>query len=137
MEKPRNELMMMPNYFKKIGLMIILCAILFALIVPYFFRDTSLFQENKRSFRIFSMDVLLLGGFLYCLAKDKIEDERTMLFRTQAMATAFIFGVVFTITGPFFEILFGGSDLLVDAQQVIATMLLIYLGTFIGKKKSF
>lgn len=137
MEKKKNELRLLPNYFKKIGLAIILLIIFFVVIVGIFFRNTDFIQNHKSEMKIFSFDVLLIGTFLICLAKDKVEDERLILLRTQSMAIAFMFGVGFTIIMPFVELLFGDPITEGDSHQIILTMMWVYLFWFIARKKSF
>ncbi len=137
MEKTKNELRLLPNYFKKIGLGIILLSILFVVFIVLFLKDSDFFQNHKLAFKIFTFDFILFGIFIICLSREKVEDERIVLLRTQSMAFAFIFGVGFTIFGPPIAVLFGDPLSKGDPHQIIFTMLFMYLVYFIGRKKSF
>lgn len=137
MEKTKNAFRLLPNYFKIIGLGIILVTIILLVIRKIFFNELDFFQNHKSELKIFSFDFLLIGTFLICLAKDKIEDERIELLRTQSMAIAFVFGVGFTLLMPFVELLFGDPITEGDPHQIILTMMWVYLFWFIGRKKSF
>jgi hypothetical membrane protein len=137
MEKTKNVLRLLTNYFKKIGLAIILLSILFVVIVGIFFRETDFIQNHKLAMKIFSFDFLILGTFVICLSRDKEEDERIALLRTQSMALAFVFGVGFTIIGPLVDLVFGDPISKGDPHQIILTMIWVYLFWFIARKKSF
>lgn len=137
MEKTKNELKLFPNYFKKIGLGIILLDIIFVVIVGLFFKETDFIQSNKKYMGIFSYDFLLIGIAVICFTKEKIEDERTVALRTQSMAIAFVFGIGFTIFSPFTSLIFENSIEFQESRQVTFIMLGTYLFYFIARKNSF
>ena len=137
MEKTKKVLPLFPNYFKKIGLGIILLNIIFLVLVKLYLRDLDLFQNYKSEIKILSFDILLIGIFIICLSEDKVEDERTLVLRTQSMAMAFLFGIGTTLIGPFISILFNDPIEFEESKSVIFLMLFTYLVFFIGRKKSF
>jgi hypothetical protein len=83
--KPR----FLPNYFRKIGFVIILLWIIFRLM--------PLYHTLNENFKILFGDALIVGLFFVVIAKEKIEDELAETIRLKAMVYAFSFAVFFFI----------------------------------------
>jgi hypothetical protein len=135
MEKSHNQFRLFPNYFKKIGAGIILSEAIIFISGVLFFKDSKLFEDYRQIIQIISVDFIIASLLLYSLAKDKIEDELKLLLRMQSLAFAFIFGVMYVIIQPLANLFFYGQILDVKSQQVVLSMLLVYLIIFIYKKK--
>ncbi len=76
-----------------------------------------------------------LGLFFFALSKNKIEDERTLGLRLKAMAFAFLWGVLYVVVWPLVNHLFKFSLKALSGQQVMFSMLIVYLIIFFLQKK--
>jgi len=85
----------LPNQFKKIGLVL--------LIVAFISLFINRFTINDLEFRYISKYGMLVGLLLMSISKEKIEDELVSNLRMQSYTFAFIFGVIITLTNPFFS----------------------------------
>jgi hypothetical protein len=68
---------LLPNYFKKVGLSLIIISIISAVIIKVFHLD-DLF--NKKIFGTIFLDLLIIFCCLIIFSRDRIEDEMTFLF---------------------------------------------------------
>jgi len=86
------KLQLLPNYFKKVALMIMVILVLFTAIVKLGHLNVSV------SFcKSFARVSAILAGFLLIMAKEKIEDEYVQSIRLNAVAFSFIFGIIIYI----------------------------------------
>jgi len=97
--KPLN---LLPNYFKKIGLVFILVSVVFVVSVKI--SGIHLTAEKKEMLKIILSDVFLLGMVIVAFSKDKDEDELTMLIRMKALGSAVVFVVIFKIVNDIFHL---------------------------------
>ena len=81
------KLRYLPNYFRKIGFVIIILSFIFWL-MPFY-------HTLNGSFKILFGDCLIIGLFFIVIAKDKVEDEMSETIRLKAMVYAFSFAVFF------------------------------------------
>ena len=132
-KKQRKALRLLPRYFKTIGLVLIILALV-TVIVKVSLHVQLLPWQKKWGF-ILVTDLLILGMFLIAISKDKIEDEMIMSIRLQAMAGSFISGVVTVLVKPFIDLLF--KNLMTDytGQQLVLNMLLFYLIIYYFQKR--
>lgn len=137
-QKHQPQLRLLPNYFKKIGIGLFLFAIIVLKLLNFFLKELNpIWFENYHDFlRIIRFDIAIIGLLLFAFAKDKIEDELTLLLRLQSIAYAFIFGVLFVLIRPFFDFIDGGQISEVDGRLIITIMLVMYIFTFILRKKN-
>ena len=135
MQKRQNQFRLFPNYFKKIGVGIILSQALILITGVIFFKDSKLYKDFSPLIQLISVDIFIVGLLLYSLAMDKVEDELILLLRMKSLAFAFIFGALYVIIQPLVNLFFAGQIPDVKSQQVVLSMLLIYLVIFIYKKK--
>lgn len=98
--KPLN---LLPNYFKKIGLGFILASVVFV-VSPKIF-GIHLTAEKKEIMKTIFWDILILGMLFIAFSKEKDEDELTMLIRMKALASAFVYIVIFKIVSDVFGII--------------------------------
>jgi hypothetical protein len=131
MKNNQTTLNLLPNYFKKIGIGIVLTTLLIALTRFIGFKN---FIDGKNLFLVVGFDMIIIGTLLYGLAKDKIEDELTFLLRTRAMAAAFIFGTMYAMVQPIIKIFFPNL-LELSVQQLVFNMLLFFLLMFTYQKR--
>ena len=97
--KPLN---LLPNYFKKIGLVFILVSVVFVVSVKI--SGIHITAEKKEMMKIILSDAFLLGMVIVAFSKDKDEDELTMLIRMKALGSAVVFVVIFKIVNDIFHL---------------------------------
>jgi hypothetical protein len=127
-----------PNYFKKIGIGIILF-VLFGLIPITLYLKTynpQSIENYKQLFGILFIDITCIGFLLYAGAKEKVEDELIVKVRLQSMALAFLFGVIWTIIQPVIHYILNNKFVNLQSQNVILFMLIIYVVLFNSFKKN-
>ena len=92
-----------PNYFKKIGIGVMVLAILPAVLVKT--GSVEMAQHTKDLFKVFTMNAFIVGLLLIALAKDKVEDEMISAIKLRTMAFAFVFGVLIVIIRPIIDLI--------------------------------
>jgi hypothetical protein len=85
----------LPNQFRKIGFAI--------LIISFASLFINKFSINNIEFTLIAKYGMLVGLLIVSISKEKIEDELISNLRMQSYTFAFIFGVVITLTNPFFS----------------------------------
>ena len=98
--KPLN---LLPNYFKKIGLGFILASVVFVVSVKI--SGIHFTAEKKEMMKTIFWDILIIGMLFIAFSKEKDEDELTMLIRMKALASAFVYIVIFKIVSDVFGII--------------------------------
>jgi hypothetical protein len=131
--KKRNEAGLLPNIFKKIGVAVMLLAFLPAVIVKAV--NIQLTPTNKEVFRLLTINAFILGLLFVAWAKDKVEDELTVAIRLKAMGWSFIWAVLFVIIKPFVDMFFNGSITDLKSQELVLSMLFIYLLMYYVQKR--
>jgi hypothetical protein len=121
----------LPNYFKKVGLLLILITIIFAVIYQFI-----LFKKSSVLSKHIFLDTLIIGLFLFSFANEKLEDERIMLIRLKAIAQAFVFALTITIISPVFFAVFGNELRDLSSIEVILNMLTMYNISFYIQKRA-
>ena len=89
------EKFLIPNIFKKIGLILVLFSFVLLIVNKVAF--------DNEIYRLVIKYVLLLGMFLMAIAKEKIEDELIAKMRMQSFALAFITGVILSLAMPYID----------------------------------
>jgi hypothetical protein len=130
----QNQTGLLPNKFKKLGWVIVLLAILFALVVGA--GVIPLEASIKVLMRHWLLNVLILGMLLIAWAKDTVEDELTILIRFRVLGSAFIWAVLLVIIKPFIDILLQDSISEMGAQQLVLSMLFYYLMVYNIQKRN-
>jgi hypothetical protein len=124
-KRRKKELTLLPVYFKKVGIVVIILAFVPAILVKSM--NVELIQTQKDLFRVFTLNAIILGLLLVTWAKDKVEDEMTVFIRLKAMAWTFTWAVLYVIISPFVDLLFKDPIGVLTGQQVVMSMLLAYL----------
>jgi len=124
----------LPNYFKKIGIGILVLFFIPSLIIKLL--DVSFFTQNRIFFRELTTSVFILGLFFIVWSKEKIENNDIQLLRFKAFAVSFFFAVFRVLLTPFIDFLFGDSVGDTKPTDVILNMLMIYLFIFYITKKA-
>lgn len=104
MKTTQQDLLLLPNYFKKIALVLLIISILTAILAAsgIVFVADPFFKEITKNFALLSMLILVLS-------KEKTEDELISRIRLQSFTVAFIYGVVMVFINPYLNLLFGDS----------------------------
>ena len=121
----KKEAVLLPKYFKEIGIVIIILAFVPAVVVKSM--NIEMIQSQKELFRIFTLNALLLGLLFVAWSKDKVEDEMTVAIRLKAMAWTFSWAVLYVIIKPIIDLLFKDPIQDLTGQQVVMSMLFVYL----------
>ena len=114
-----------PNYFKKIGIAVIVLNLIIMFSLKYILLEPSM--ETKLLMKTYFFNLLNLGLLIIAFSKDKLEDERTMLMRLQAMAFTIIFAVMYLFFRPLVDLVFGGPLSEMTAQNLMLLILLEYI----------
>jgi hypothetical protein len=127
MESKRNkkEAVLLPKYFKKIGLVVMILAFAPAVIVKSM--NIEILQSQKELFKVFTLNAFILGLLFVAWSKDKVEDEMTIAIRLKAMAWSFSWAVFYVIVMPIMDLLFKDPLQDLTGQQVVMSMLFVYL----------
>ena len=93
LKKIQNYQYLLPNHYKKVGIVLLIASLITLLTRKYLFEDVELVQEiGKKG--------MLLALLLITLSKELIEDELIIKLRGQAFAVAFIAGVIYALIQP-------------------------------------
>jgi hypothetical protein len=112
-----------PNYFKKVGLAIIIIAIALPVAFKIFNPE---FLTHNVIMKTIVTDLIIMGLLIIALANDKVQDEMYSILRLQMVFFAFIWGVSFVIFYPFLDVFYGEPLSDVKGPQLIISMLLVY-----------
>lgn len=124
---------MLPNYFKKIGVLIMI--VTFVVLVILKIMHSDILHVQSHLFRIFSINTFLLGLFFVAAARDKVEDEMTAFIRLKSMQWAFLFSIIYVIFRPFEYLIWGDPIEEMQAQGLVLLMLIAYLLMYFIQKK--
>lgn len=125
--KPLN---LLPNYFKKIGLGFILASIVFVVSVKI--SGIHLTAEKKEMMKTIFWDILIIGMLFIAFSKEKDEDELTMLIRMKALASAFVYIVIFKIVSDVFGII--DQELIENMNGYFFQMMIWYFFVYYSAK---
>ena len=93
LKKIQNYQYLLPNYYKRVGLVLLAMAVITLIVREYIFEDPELIQQIARK-------VMLVGLLIITISYEKIEDELIIKLRGQAFAIALVAGVVYTLIQP-------------------------------------
>ncbi len=124
-KRRKKEPVLLPVYFKKVGLVVMILAFVPAIIVKSM--NVEMVQTQKELFRVFTLNAFILGLLFIAWSKDKVEDEMTVSIRLKAMSWTFTWAVLYVIISPFIDLLFKDPIGVLTGQQVVMSMLFVYL----------
>ncbi|HLO83094.1 MAG TPA: hypothetical protein VK166_19160 [Chitinophagaceae bacterium] len=135
MEKLKNQhgVGLLPNYFKKLGIIVMILALVPAVFVKG--ADIEISPASKEIFRLLTMNAFILGLLFVAWAEDKLEDEITVALRLKAMASTFIWAVLYVIIKPFIDMLFHEPVADLKSQELVLSMLFIYMLMYYVQRK--
>jgi hypothetical protein len=129
----KNKIVLLPTYFKIIGIVVMILAFVPAVIVMLM--NIEIIQSQKELFKVMTLNVLILGLFFIVMAKDKVEDEMTFVIRLKAMAWTFSWAVLYVIVKSLVDLFLKDLPQDLSGQQVVLTMLFVYLIMYYVKKR--
>jgi hypothetical protein len=121
----KKEPILLPIYFKKIGLAVIILACVSVIIAKSM--NVELIQTQKELSRALSLNAVILGLLFIAWSRDKVEDEMTLSIRLKSMCWTFIWAVLYVIIMPFIDLIFEDPISALTGQQVILSMLFLFL----------
>jgi hypothetical protein len=135
MERKRNkkDIPLFPGYFKLIGSILILLAIVPAIIFISIL-DVTWSIPAKELFKTYTYDTFILGLFFIAWSRDKVEDELTFAIRLKSLVFAFFSIIFYVILTPLIDFLLQVNDDL-TARSVVFIMLVEYLGMYYWQKR--
>jgi hypothetical protein len=129
----KKEYILFPNYFKKIGLLIILLTFVVGIVLKMM--NIQLASTKNEIFRMLPLSIIIVGLFLIAWSKDKVEDEMTMYIRLNAIAWTFIWTISYVIFQPIAELIVNNQPKNVSGQQIVMTMLIGFIIMFYFLKR--
>jgi hypothetical protein len=133
-KRSKKEPGLLPLYFKKIGLLVMILAFIPAIIVKSV--NVELVQTQKEIFRVLTLNAFILGLLFVAWSRDKVEDEMTVSIRLKAMSWTFSWAVLYFIITPFIALLFKDLIVRLTGQLVVMSMLFVYLTIYYLQKLS-
>lgn len=132
-KKKEEEYDFLPHSFKKIGFVIISLVLALAVYVVAFGLDVS--PGTKDWIKTISLSLFIFGLLLVARAKDKFEDEMTLLLKLKALRFAFVWAVLYVILKPVIDLLLVDAIIDLSAQEVVIAMLSMYIVYYWIQKK--
>jgi hypothetical protein len=130
----KKKYTLLPVYFKKIGIVVIVLSYLPLIIVKAF--DIELIKSQKELFKTLTLNILILGLVFIAWSRDKMEDEMTMSIRLSAMAWTFLWAVLLVVVKSSLDFLFHGTSSEFTAHPFVLMMLFYYLFVYYQKKRA-
>jgi hypothetical protein len=131
--KKQSGIGLLPNYFKRVGIIVMLLALVPAVFVKSLNIEIS--PASKEIFRLLTMNAFILGLLFIAWAKDKFENEMAVAFRLKAMAATFIWAVLYVIIKPFIDMFFNEPVADLKSQELVLSMLFVYMLMYYAQKK--
>lgn len=130
--KPRK--LLLPSYFRWIGLSIIFLAILYPVI--YKLLDPESLKSSRELVKMIIMSLANLGLSLIAVSRLKIENEAIWNIRFRSLVFACILGITQVILEPLKDLLTGQPIEDSTSQGLVFMLLLVYLSMFYLQKKA-
>lgn len=133
-KKPRiNPNLLLPNIFKKIGLVIAVASLTTA--VAAHTSNTTFSAHQKEIFKVSSLALFILGLIFVSWSKDKREEEINIALRYKSMTAAFFFVVQVAVLGFVFDLFIKEPVQFPEGISIIIQVLLIFLVIYESKKQ--
>ena len=124
-KRNKKEAVLLPKYFKIIGLVVMIVA--FVPVIIFKSLNIAMVVAQKELFRVLTLNAFILGLLFVAWSKDNVEDEMTVALRLKAMAWTFSWAVLYVFVKPIVDLLFKDPIQDLTGQQVIMSMLFVYL----------
>ncbi len=127
---------LLPNYFKKIGLITGILSFIFLILVQ-FNQDWDFVLIKQEVFKWIFKDLFLISLLFVSFSKEKSETDQIYKLRFQRLKQSVIFGGAVLILDSISELVFNYGDIVMKSGYEIMLMILFfYIVTFnFGKNK--
>ena len=131
---PKNQfwLGLLPNYFKKIGLVISIAAIITQISLVYISQNEP--YSQKEIIKTMCSSLFTVGLFFFAFSKEKFEDEMNYFIRMRSMALTLLFVIITGILSPILYLVFNEAPTIRETQGFATTVILQYMATFYIQK---
>ena len=131
---PKNQfwLGLLPNYFKKIGLVISIAAIITQISLVYISQNEP--YSQKEIIKTMCSSLFTVGLFFFAFSKEKFEDEMNYFIRMRSMALTLLFVIITGILSPILYLVFNEVPTIRETQRFAVTVILQYITTFYIQK---
>ena len=117
--------LLFPNYFKKIGILLILVSVAVAVAIKFLFPELE--PAQKELYKIIFYNMLILGLFFAAWSRDKFEDEMTLQVRMKAISFTFMTAVFYVIVRPFADMVMNDAAVELGSRELMIFMLMMYI----------
>jgi hypothetical protein len=118
----------LPRYFIKIGIVLIIFPILFMGVTKLLLDDVkAVFGNAIDILEILFLDFIIIGLAFIAFARNKVENELTVRKKAVSAISTFIFAIVVVVISPFISMAFGSDTETFNSEQLIMTMLFLYI----------
>jgi len=131
---PKNQfcLGLLPNYFKKVGLVISIAAIIAQISLVYISQNEP--HSLKEIIKTICSSLFTVGLFFFAFSKEKVEDEMNYFIRMRSMALTLLFVIITGILSPILYLVFNEAPTIRETQGFATTVILQYIATFYIQK---
>lgn len=131
---PKNQfwLGLLPNYFKKIGLLISIAAIITQISLVYISQNEP--YSQKEIIKTICSSFFTVGLFFFAFSKEKFEDEMNYFIRMRSMALTLLIVIITGILSPILYLVFNEVPTIRETQRFAVTVILQYITTFYIQK---
>lgn len=131
---PKNQfwLGLLPNYFKKIGLLISIAAIITQISLVYISQNEP--YSQKEIIKKICSSLFTVGLFFFAFSKEKFEDEMNYFIRMRSMALTLLIVIITGILSPILYLVFNEVPTIRETQRFAVTVILQYITTFYIQK---
>lgn len=131
---PKNQfwLGLLPNYFKKIGLVISIAAIITQISLVYISQNEP--YSQKEIIKTICSSFFTVGLFFFAFSKEKFEDEMNYFIRMRSMALTLLIVIITGILSPILYLVFNEVPTIRETQRFAVTVILQYITTFYIQK---
>lgn len=131
---PKNQfwLGLLPNYFKKIGLVISIAAIITQISLVYISQNEP--YSQKEIIKTMCSSLFTVGLFFFAFSKEKFEDEMNYFIRMRSMALTLLIVIITGILSPILYLVFNEVPTIRETQRFAVTVILQYITTFYIQK---
>src|SRR6478609_570890 len=117
--------LMLPNYFKKVGIAVIALTVLAVVVIKLSGLQLSVRQLELAPTMM--LNFIIVGLLFITLSRDKEEDEMTLVLRWKAMAWAFLTGSMYIIVLPIVNFIMQNPYTPITGQYIVMFMLIGFL----------
>ena len=126
--------LMLPNYFKKVGIAVIALTVLAVVVIKLSGLQLSVRQLELAPTMM--LNFIIVGLLFITLSRDKEEDEMTLVLRWKAMAWAFLTGSMYIIVLPIVNFIMQNPYTPITGQYIVMFMLIGFLLVYARLKRT-